>query len=73
MQNKSQAGYEAVLSLIRDHLGQWNFNSVVCDFEDAMMNAFKNIFNIDVQGCLFHSSDVGEVNLLHHFLLSQLP
>lgn len=59
MQNKSQAGYEAVLQLIKDHLGLWNFTSVVCDFEDAIINAFKNIFdNVEVQGCLFHASDV---------------
>jgi len=58
MQNKSQAAYEAILSLIRDHLGVWNFRSVVCDFEDAIINAFKIIFETDVQGCLFHASDV---------------
>ncbi|KAK3918561.1 Tryptophan 2,3-dioxygenase, partial [Frankliniella fusca] len=57
MQNKSQAGYEAVLSLIRDRLGLWNFSTVVCDFEDAIMNAFRNVFNVDVQGCLYHASD----------------
>lgn len=53
MQNKSQAAYEAVLLLIRDNLGAWNFISVVCDFEDGMINAFRSIFNTDVQGACF--------------------
>ncbi|KAK3917045.1 Cis-2,3-dihydrobiphenyl-2,3-diol dehydrogenase [Frankliniella fusca] len=57
MQNKSQAAYEAVLLLIRNHLGIWNFSTVICDFEDAMIVAFKNIFDVEVQGCLFHASD----------------
>lgn len=58
MQSKSQPAYESVLTLIRTHLGEWSFTKVVCDFEDAIINAFRLVFNVDTQGCLFHSADV---------------
>ncbi len=58
MEKKSEAAYVAVLSLIRAHLGHWSFNKVVTDFEDAIINAFQATFQVDVQGCFFHSVNV---------------
>jgi len=58
MEKKTEAAYLAVLSLIRAHLGNWSFNRVVTDFEDAIINAFRITFNVDVQGCFFHSVNV---------------
>lgn len=58
METKSQDAYESILLLLRAHLGQWRFSKVVSDFEDAIINAFTNVFGVVVQGCLFHAADV---------------
>lgn len=57
MESKSQAAYEAVLGLIRVNLGNWRFTKVISDFEDAIMNSFHIVFQVEVQGCLFHAAD----------------
>ncbi|XP_034246653.1 uncharacterized protein LOC117648302 [Thrips palmi] len=62
MQNKSQDAYESVLTLIRTHLQHWIFTKVVCDFEDAMINAFRIVFGVDTQGCYFHAVDAMVLN-----------
>lgn len=58
MARKTEAAYIAVLSIIRARLRTWNFERVVCDFEDAIMNAARAVFRVEVQGCFFHSVNV---------------
>jgi len=58
MERKSESAYVAVLSLLRVHLRFWSFQKVICDFEDAVINAFETVFNVNVQGCFFHSVNV---------------
>lgn len=72
MENKSIPAYASVLSLIKIKLHQWIFTNVICDFEDAMIVAFRNIFNVQVQEC--HSADVGaEYINLCNFLSDKYP
>ncbi|KAJ1531327.1 hypothetical protein ONE63_000011 [Megalurothrips usitatus] len=56
MERKTEAAYVAVLTYLRNHMVRWNFIRVVCDFEDAIINAFTRVFGVQVQGCLFHSA-----------------
>ncbi|KAK3921776.1 UDP-N-acetylglucosamine--N-acetylmuramyl-(pentapeptide) pyrophosphoryl-undecaprenol N-acetylglucosamine transferase 1 [Frankliniella fusca] len=75
MERKTEHAYIAVLMIIRQHLGNWRFNRVITDFEDAMINAFRAVFQVEVQGCYFHSANaMGQharvtigVQLLHIF------
>lgn len=61
MEKKTEAAYIAVLVHLRVRLGHWNFTEVICDFETAIMNAFRRVFEIVVQGCLFHYVNVSKV------------
>ncbi|XP_034236384.1 uncharacterized protein LOC117642389 [Thrips palmi] len=54
MERKTEAAYVSVLVHLRIRLGHWNFTQVICDFEDAIMNAFRRVFDVVVQGCFFH-------------------
>lgn len=58
MERKSEAAYVEALLLLRSKLRVWNATTVICDYEDAMMNAFRLVLSVDVQGCLFHSAQV---------------
>lgn len=58
MENKSQAAYESVLLLLQAHIPHWRLRKAISDFEDAIINAFRNVFGAEVQGCLFHSANV---------------
>ncbi|XP_034250361.1 uncharacterized protein LOC117650857 [Thrips palmi] len=55
MESKTESAYIAVLLLLRTHLIWWSFERVICDFEDAMIAAFSMVFQVPVQGCLFHA------------------
>ncbi|KAK3923462.1 Cyclomaltodextrinase, partial [Frankliniella fusca] len=66
MERKTEAAYIEALLLLRAKLQQWNATTVVCDFEDAMMNAFRLVLGVDVQGCLFHCAhDMSEYARIH--------
>ncbi|KAK3923961.1 Aspartate carbamoyltransferase [Frankliniella fusca] len=62
MERKSEAAYVAVLNLLRAHLIEWRFRLVISDFEDAIMNAFRAVFGVEVQGCFFHAAHA----MAHH-------
>ncbi|XP_026290444.2 uncharacterized protein LOC113215088 [Frankliniella occidentalis] len=75
MERKTEHAYVAVLLLIRQQLMHWNFRRVVSDFEDAIINAFRYVFQIEVQGCYFHSVNAMgnharltiSIQILHYF------
>ncbi|KAK3920809.1 Cilia- and flagella-associated protein 54 [Frankliniella fusca] len=71
MERKSEAAYIAALSLLRAKLRHWNATLVICDYEDAMMNAFRIVLAVDVQGCLFHSAHAISYFDMHFFLCFQ--
>ncbi|KAK3920547.1 Nonribosomal peptide synthetase TES [Frankliniella fusca] len=56
MERKTEAAYVSVLIQLQNHLQQYNFHKVVTDYEDAIINAFKLVFRVEVQGCFFHSA-----------------
>jgi len=69
MEKKTQPAYESVLQLIRARLPHYRFTKVVTDFEDAIINAFRNVFHgVEVQGCLFHAADVSVTQIWVKFL-----
>ncbi|KAK3930126.1 L-cysteine:1D-myo-inositol 2-amino-2-deoxy-alpha-D-glucopyranoside ligase [Frankliniella fusca] len=56
MERKTQDAYVEALMLLRAKLQNWSATTIVCDYEDAMMNAFRLVLGVEVQGCLFHSA-----------------
>ncbi|KAJ1521839.1 hypothetical protein ONE63_003474 [Megalurothrips usitatus] len=55
MESRTQAAYTAVLAYIRYILGDdINLRRVITDFEMAQQNAWQNVFNVMLQGCLWH-------------------
>lgn len=64
MDSKSESAYVSILTLLRTSLVHWSFNTVVTDYEDAIINAFTIVFGVHVQGCLFHSATVSILSVL---------
>jgi len=55
MSTKTEVAYTAVLSLLHELMGnEFELQRVVTDFEAAEQNAWQNVFEVHVQGCLWH-------------------
>ena len=59
MESRTEVGYTAVLQLLQNILGQdIELTRIITDFETAQQNAWQNVFQIAVQGCLWHLARV---------------
>ncbi|KAE8738407.1 hypothetical protein FOCC_FOCC016113 [Frankliniella occidentalis] len=57
METKSEAAYTAVFQLLLANLGlDIQLTKVITDFEAGQQNAWENVFQVNVQGCLWHYS-----------------
>lgn len=55
MSSRTEVAYTAVLQLVSNLVGDnMNLRRAITDFETAEQNAWRNVFNVIVQGCLFH-------------------
>jgi len=56
MESRSQNAYVAVLELFQFHLGpNIHLTKVITDFEVGQQNAWQQVFQVRVQGCLWHA------------------
>lgn len=55
MENRTQEAYTAVLQLLSHLLGdEIELTRVITDFEEAEMNSWEEVFEVRVQGCMWH-------------------
>lgn len=56
MERQTEEAYRAVLELVRRLLHDYDiaFELVITDFERAQQNAWRDVFDINIQGCLWH-------------------
>lgn len=66
MESKTEAAYISVFLFLRNRLGHWIVDQAKCDFEDAMINAFRLVFGIQVLVCYLHYVNVGIQCFQHH-------
>ena len=60
VQTKSQACYEVTLRALKRAAPGFNPEKAMVDFEMGQANAWEVVFpNIELSGCLFHSSNKG--------------
>lgn len=56
MESRSEIAYVAVLQLLQNLLGpNLHLTKVITDFETAQQNAWEQVFEVPVQGCLWHA------------------
>lgn len=58
---KSYAEYVSALTQLRQIVPQFRPNLVVTDFEIALQQAWRQVFNATVTGCYWHYCRVGSV------------
>lgn len=69
MTKKDETAYRSIWKFVKSEFPQFDPTTVVCDFEQALINSARNEFpNAVVQGCLFYYSQVK----LHIFFLNIL-
>lgn len=55
MTRKTKRAYVAILKFIEEHVCNLDPVSFMCDFEDALRSALREVYCIsDVRGCVFH-------------------
>lgn len=68
MESRTQVAYRALLELLQNLLGpNIALTRVISDFETAEQNAWEGVFQVIVQGCLWHLCRVGSILFILHF------